>query len=235
MNYITELFQTNELSTTTVTLRLLLGFVAGAIIGFEREAHHQPAGLKTHILICVGSTLIMLLSLYVPQTYSNFGNADPGRIAAQVVSGIGFIGAGAILRMGINVRGLTTAASIWSIAAIGLAIGAGMYVVAGLAIVLILVVLIIVEQLEQRFFTPLNIKILTINSQSIETDNLARQILSDKHYRVIDMNTEYTHPNQYTFIYKIGAKDKTPWVELTEQLVEKDSNLISATFGDPKI
>lgn len=106
-------------------LRLFLAVLIGGIVGFEREIHQRPAGFRTHILVCLGSTLIMITSL---EMHNLFGaSSDPGRIAAQVVSGIGFLGAGTILREGVTIRGLTTAASLWATAAIGLSIGAGLY------------------------------------------------------------------------------------------------------------
>ncbi|MEJ5190181.1 MAG: MgtC/SapB family protein, partial [Breznakiellaceae bacterium] len=122
------------LTELDITLRLALSFIAGGIVGFERTSRHQVAGLRTHILICVGSTLLMLLSLWIPEQFLGLKSGDPGRIAAQVVSGIGFLGAGAIMRLGNNVKGLTTAASLWLIAAVGLALGAGFYLAAGLTL-----------------------------------------------------------------------------------------------------
>ena len=139
------LISSNEITIGTATLRLLVAFLAGMLIGIEREAHSQPAGMRTHILITIGSTLAMLLSIYIPQSFPDFQNGDPGRIAAQVVSGIGFLGAGAILRFGINVRGLTTAASVWAMAMIGLAIGAGMYMISLISLVIILFSLSIMD------------------------------------------------------------------------------------------
>ena len=108
-------------------MRLFLAALLGGIVGMERGSGDRPAGLRTHVLVCTGSALIMLVSIYAfdPQTYTR----DPGRIAAQVVSGIGFLGAGTILHEGLTVRGLTTAASLWMVAAIGLAIGSGMIMI----------------------------------------------------------------------------------------------------------
>jgi len=141
-----------EITFETSLLRLLVSFLAGMLIGIEREAHSQPAGLRTHILISIGSTLGMLLSIYIPQTFPGFQNGDPGRIAAQVVTGICFLGAGAILRFGFNVKGLTTAASIWAMAMLGLAIGAGLFRISAVALVIILFSLSIMDVLEKRFF-----------------------------------------------------------------------------------
>lgn len=109
------------ISKYEIIFRLILSLLVGGFIGFEREVNNRPAGLRTHILVSIGSTLIMLISIY------GFDDGDPSRLAAQVVSGIGFIGAGTILRTSNHVRGLTTAASLWVCAGIGLAIGAGLY------------------------------------------------------------------------------------------------------------
>ena len=142
-----SVFNDQTINAGTSALRLFLSLVAGGLVGFERESRRQPAGLRTHILISVGSTLLMLLSIYIPQTFFDMKSGDPGRIAAQVVSGIGFLGAGAILKLGSNVKGLTTAASIWIVAGIGLAIGAGLYVPAFIALFIILFALVILDYL----------------------------------------------------------------------------------------
>ena len=112
--------------------RILLAMLLGGIIGAERERKNRSAGFRTHILVTVGSCMFMIVSISMPMMISTMpngivNNADPGRIAAQVVSGIGVLGAGAIMQDKGKVRGLTTAASLWVVAAIGLAIGAGMY------------------------------------------------------------------------------------------------------------
>ena len=116
--------------------RLILAFILGSIIGLERERKGGHAGLRTHILVCVGSALIMLTSLYVYDIYQGKTGIDPGRIAAGVVAGIGFLCAGTIIRSPIGIKGLTTAASIWASAAIGLAVGCG-YISAALIVTLI--------------------------------------------------------------------------------------------------
>ena len=112
--------------------RLLIAMLLGGIIGAERERKNRSAGFRTHILVTVGSCMFMIVSISMPMMISTMpngivNNADPGRIAAQVVSGIGFLGAGTIIQDKGKVRGLTTAASLWVVAAIGLAVGAGMY------------------------------------------------------------------------------------------------------------
>lgn len=122
--------------TITTIVRLILAFILGGIIGLEREKKGRSAGLRTHILVCVGSSLIMLTSIYMYDYYKGNANLDPTRIAAGVVTGIGFLGAGAIIRSAEGNRGLTTAASVWVSAAIGLAVGCG-YISAAVATTLI--------------------------------------------------------------------------------------------------
>lgn len=124
-----------------ITLRLVVALILGGLIGLERETVARPAGFRTHILVATGSALIMMVSMYA-LSEGMTGRYDPGRIAAQVVSGIGFLGAGTILREGISVQGLTTAASLWTVAGIGLAVGSGFYYAAVLATVLAVLTLV---------------------------------------------------------------------------------------------
>jgi putative Mg2+ transporter-C (MgtC) family protein len=155
------------LGQTTVDLpvtlfRLLASFFLGGLIGLEREWHRQSAGLRTHIVIALGSTLLTLLSIYIPQTFTRYGSADPGRITAQVIAGIGFLGGGAIFRLGANVRGLTTAASIWVVAGIGMVIGAGMYAAALIATALVLFTLFVMVPFEKRAFPDRSVRSLEV-------------------------------------------------------------------------
>ena len=130
-------------------MRLFLSAVLGGIVGIERGSGDRPAGLRTHILVCTGSALIMLVSMYA---FDGFDSPrDPGRIAAQVVSGIGFLGAGTILHEGLTVRGLTTAASLWMVAAIGLAIGSGMIKIGIASTVIMLITLVVFHGWEKKF------------------------------------------------------------------------------------
>ena len=130
-----------------MVLRLVISLVLGSLIGIERETHGRPAGLRTHTLVCVGSTLFTICSYVIAGPHS-----DPGRVAAQIVTGIGFLGAGTIIHQGSVVRGLTTAASIWAVAAIGLAVGIGtpkMMGVAAIASVLVFGTLYLMGRLDR--------------------------------------------------------------------------------------
>ncbi len=139
------------MSEFEIILKLALACLLGGIIGLERESLNRPAGLRTYTLVCMGSTLAMIVSLEMYYQFQATVNADPGRIAAQVVSGIGFVGAGTIIREGATIRGLTTAAGIWVVGCIGLAVGAGMYIPAIVTSILVLFVLIYFVRLEERF------------------------------------------------------------------------------------
>ena len=133
-------------------LRILLAAFLGALIGYERERRNQPAGLRTQMILAVGSALSMILSINLAYQFSpGSQSGDPARLAAQVVSGIGFLGAGAILHYGANVKGLTTATSLWTIAIIGLAVGAGHYLIGTATALLILLILVVLARLEHRF------------------------------------------------------------------------------------
>ena len=132
-------------------VRLLLAAVAGSMIGFERERLQWSAGLRTHMLVCVGSCLIVIVSAYgFSDVLGTHVVLDPSRIAAQVVSGIGFLGAGTILLRGEVVKGLTTAASLWAVAAIGLAVGSGLYVAAIATTIIVLAILAGLKPIEDR-------------------------------------------------------------------------------------
>ncbi|MCJ8013446.1 MgtC/SapB family protein [Paenibacillus sp. KQZ6P-2] len=143
-----------EISIDAVIFRLLLAALLGGVVGWERERKNKQAGFKTHLLVAVGSALIMLLSIYgFGDQLLNHPNArfDPARLAAQVVSGIGFLGAGAIIRRSNNVvSGLTTAATLWLVAGIGLSVGAGFYWPAVITILIIMGMIWIINKLESK-------------------------------------------------------------------------------------
>lgn len=143
-----------------MALRLVVAAILGGIVGLERGSNDRPAGFRTHILVCMGSTLFMLVSIYgfddMLGVFSPGGGdmgqrRDTARIAAQVVSGIGFLGAGTILHEGLTIKGLTTAASLWIVSAIGLAVGSGMYLISVVATILTMVTLITFHNWEKRF------------------------------------------------------------------------------------
>src|SRR5690554_6414549 len=130
-----------------IVVKLVLGMVFGGVIGLEREIGNRPAGFRTHTLVCMGSALVMMSAEFLMEAYPAF-EPDPARLGAQVISGIGFLGAGTILKDGSRVRGLTTAASIWVVACIGIAIGVGFYWGAIIASVFSYITLFLLKKIE---------------------------------------------------------------------------------------
>ncbi|MBB5638452.1 putative Mg2+ transporter-C (MgtC) family protein [Pedobacter cryoconitis] len=164
-----------HISWSEITIRLALAALFGAIIGLERERKDWAAGLRTHMMVCVGASLTMMVSVYGFTDILGTPNVvlDPSRIAAQVISGIGFIGAGTILflKQGI-IRGLTTASGLWTVAAIGLASGAGMYFAAAIATGLAIFILLMLQPLEKKFtarFAQRSLRITTSNREKSVT------------------------------------------------------------------
>ena len=144
-------FDVHELSLLTVFLRLIIAVILGGIIGLERGANKHPAGFRTHILVCVGAALAMLTNQYMHDYFGEI--VDPGRLGAQVITGVGFLGVGTILVTGrYKIKGLTTAAGLWASACIGLAIGIGFYSGAILATALVFLSLAVLPKLESSFY-----------------------------------------------------------------------------------
>ena len=210
MSWITfyDVITSPRISVESTIFKLIMSLIAGGLVGLNRERHKQPAGFRTHILICLGSTLLMVLSIYIPQTYFDFKNGDPGRIAAQVVTGIGFLGAGAIIRLGTNVRGLTTAASIWLISAIGLSIGAGLYIISLVVVVFALFTLVVLERAERKLMPQLSLKTIALefNSDNFPESKI-KEILKKKNIHLNDMNVSIynngTNHTEFKMIVKV--------------------------------
>lgn len=147
--------------------RLLLACILGGLIGYERESMNRPAGFRTHILVCLGSALVMVTSEYIFGKYSTVVNADPARLGAQVISGIGFLGAGTIIREGASVKGLTTAASLWAVSCVGIAAGIGFYEGAIMAALVIYLTLIFLKRLEDNIARKRQLNILYVKTRNL--------------------------------------------------------------------
>jgi putative Mg2+ transporter-C (MgtC) family protein len=202
-----------ELEDLNLIFRLIIASTFGGIIGLERQIQGQSAGFRTQLLVCLGSCLFTILSYLV---HSNFGNiADPGRISAQIVVGIGFLGAGAIIKHGEFVRGLTTAASLWTVSAIGMAVGMGEYLLGGFATFLVLANLIVLKHLESRIPRDRYINIIFEVIESDESDfyKLAKEsnveiveryfkYLLEEKYKHYNLNVKYKSEKQLNMFLK---------------------------------
>lgn len=180
----------------------MLSILFGAMIGMERETHGRPAGLRTHILVCFGSTLFTLASYQIAGKIY-----DPARVTAQIVTGVGFLGAGTIIHQGSVIRGLTTAASIWTVAAIGVATGIGgkMLYLAAIAGIMSFVVLSLVAHLEKMMTPHKDERSLTINTSSVQEDICDILSVLSKHcLRVRMLNREDDADGSgYTFTFRL--------------------------------
>ncbi len=188
-----------EVTTASSVYKLVLSLLLGSCVGFERKRKGQNAGVRTFSLIAMGACLAMILSIYVPQEYLGLKNGDPSRIAAQVVSGIGFLGAGAIIQMKGSVRGLTTAAGIWMVSAIGMAVGVGMYWIATVATVLILLILVQLERFEHRVRIGSEMRIIRLLLSTVVDDiGPYRKVLSANHILFTNYYVEYDYQQNKT-------------------------------------
>lgn len=248
LEHLNDILENTQITASTAAVRLAISFVLGAIIGVERQFRRRDAGMRTFTLICMGSAAAMLISIWIPQTYPNFLNGDPGRIAAQVLTGIGFLGAGAIIQSHGSVHGLTTAACIWVMAVVGLAAGAGMFLAASITTAFTLFVLVSLERLERRMYLDGVNKILTINCSTlgfidpclsldaIEYNNQQRysKLLSIHGY--LKEQTQYSasdahYPEQIGTQPSIWQTEELTFDGLRKAFDQKDNHLIFASHG----
>lgn len=167
LEYISSQLSSLDVNLVNASFRLLLALLLGALVGTERKHKGQVAGIRTFALISMGACLSMLLSIYVPQEYMGLKNGDPGRIAAQVITGIGFLGGGAMIQQRGVVRGLTTAAGIWITAIIGMAVGVGMYMASIVCTLLIFIVIVGFNRFEHVIHIGQETKVISIRSKGI--------------------------------------------------------------------
>ncbi len=149
------------ITLTDALIRLSLSFFFGAVLGFERQYHDKPAGFSTNTLICLGSTVFAIVSLLSAQYFGG----DPARIAAQIVTGVGFLGAGSIIREGNKISGLTTAAGIWVVAAVGMATGYGEFAFAGFAVICVLILQIFLRRALNAFDSVKTFEYITVKCE----------------------------------------------------------------------
>jgi putative Mg2+ transporter-C (MgtC) family protein len=201
------------LSAGELVLRLCLALVLCGLIGIERETRGHVAGLRTHILVGVGAALFTIVSAYgfqdVPALPSGATRIDPTRIAAQIVTGVGFLGAGAIIRQGFTVRGLTTAATLWMVAAIGLAVGAGVYGAAILTTILVLVALTVFRRFRPLLLSSLASDLVFVDVEASSETALGEilAVLSSHGVQLEGMDSERGDDEQ---VYRLELRVPRP-------------------------
>ena len=215
-NWIDNLLHFEEL---VQCFRIVIALLLGACIGFEREKYGRPAGLRTHMLVCVAASLAMILSLYA------FDSGDPARLAAQVITGIGFIGAGAIIRGDSNIIGITTAATIFMCAIIGLASGAGNYFAAIITTILSLVILSCFTKVESRLSSKrkYNTNLSVIIKNEIDTIDRLKDFLNHSHINLDSIEYKSaTLDGEKVFKVTVAFEKKTKVNNLNEFLAGID-------------
>jgi len=215
-----------------ILIRISISLVLGLVIGLEREMTNKTAGLRTHTLICLGSTVFTILSLHGFTTETVHHGViiqnDPARIAAQILTGIGFIGGGAVLHYGVNVYGLTTAATIWITASIGMAVGVGSYDLAIITTLLTFIVLVVIRKFESGFLAQHINKGATIRASVVcSKENMSE--IQDwffkefKNIEEVDADRILSKKNQVKLTYIINVVDKNPVNTVHRKLLELEN------------
>ncbi len=187
-----------------IIIKLVLAALLGGLIGLDREYSRRPAGLRTHMLVSVGAAIVMHINLYLVTIYPTI---DPGRFGAQVISGIGFLGAGSIIKEGPTVHGLTTAAGLWTVAAIGLAVGSNHYSLGIIATIMILLVLRIFDFFERRL--KLKKRITSVYLETTDAQDIIRTIdhlFGQYGFKIENLTTDYTSNRGHSMNIKVDCK-----------------------------
>lgn len=207
-------------------IRIAGAILIGGIIGFERERHNRPAGLRTHILVCLGACVITILESTMVLRINDMAGSNEhitismGRIAAQVVSGVGFLGAGTIVLSHRKISGLTTAASLWNSACLGLAIGYGFYFLAGISCLLVLIVLALMSKLI-HVNTEKRVEVKFIHRT--ETMDFINEYFEEKNVQVLDLDFHMDMTdgkNLYTNVYQLKLPSHTTYTDIIAHLAE---------------
>lgn len=210
-----------------IGLRLFLAALAGGIVGLERERKGHPAGIRTHMLLTMGAALIMLISV---DGFDRYGTGDPARLAAQVVSGIGFLCGGTILRTGGNVHGLTTAASLWVCGGIGLAVGIGYYFGAVMMTLLVVITLALLALVQKKIFFKFQM-ILYVHAQSPQSIADLAHLFRELHVELKDMAIEMPdgHERKLTYYLTVDRNfNRNNLIERVSQL----EGILSTSWED---
>lgn len=218
-----------------VSLKLTLAIIIGGLVGFERGNHNSPAGFRTHILVCLGTTIISLIQLEIASKALSMINANPelaqvisvdyARLGAQAISGMGFLGAGTIIHSKGTIKGLTTAASLWVVGTLGLAVGMGFYVISIGGTVCIFLVLVVLKKVQRKFLTDAGEceleLILRDDAELKDSLNFINNILAQNNIKVRSIeNTDDAENNGY--VYVIFAQANISITQATNQLLIHD-------------
>jgi putative Mg2+ transporter-C (MgtC) family protein len=211
-----------------IFIKLILAALAGGAVGLEREKHGRPAGLRTHLLVALGACLMMIISEAFHLKYAGFDTQsslriDPGRTAAQIITGIGFLGAGVIIKEGITVRGLTTAASLWLVAGLGMAFGMGLFLPGAMATGLALLSLVFLKKLEPVINKDRYLDIAVTASRRSGLQDELEQLFTSRKLRITDVRSHIDlQHGEVTFEYILTQHRRRMGRELSEVIATLD-------------
>jgi putative Mg2+ transporter-C (MgtC) family protein len=213
-----------------IILRLVLASFLGALVGLEREVHGREAGIRTYLLVSLGSALIMIVSEYLAFEYqgkfsSDLFRVDPGRIAAQAITGIGFLGAGVIIRYKNSIRGLTTAASMWVVCAIGLAIGAGYYLFGSVVSAIAILSLVGLKGIEKKLSKDWYEEMIIVSEDAEGQTDRIQEVMDKYNIKVTKLSIKKD----------FQKKEITLGFRLRLRAVQPDRNILKGIFGVPGI
>lgn len=226
-----------DLNTLEIFFKLFLACVLGGIIGLERESVNRPAGFRTHILVTVGSTIVMITNMELVRIMASSASVQPGRFGAAVISGIGFLGAGTIIKEGSSVRGLTTAASLWATACIGLALGTGLYIVSFGATVFVFLTLEFFPKIERKLSKYRSLSsILIITSNDIGQLTKISKKLESLNINIIGIKTNTSRDIIDEELISIHFRIKCPVNISKAELMSKvlEINGVNEVIVDPE-
>ena len=208
-------------------IKMFLALICGGVLGIERGRKKRPAGFRTYMLVCLGATIVMMTNDYICQVY---GSGDMARMGAQVVNGIGFLGAGTIITTGHNrVKGLTTAAGLWASACIGLAIGSGFYVGAILGTFMIVLIMVVLHSLDRRLFTTTRVLTVYIEFEKMSVLRTLANFATENNIHVEDVELEHVDEksmNSMAALVTLGL----PVKKLHSEVLEKISRVDGITY-----
>lgn len=228
-----------DISIIDIILRLVCALIVGTVIGTEREYTHRPAGMRTHMLVSLGACVVMIIGQLIFVQYHSYGaTPDPARMAAQVITGVGFLGAGTIMKEGPTVKGLTTAASLWATACLGLAAGAGFYIVALTGMIFIFVTLTIFEVIQKKLIGTRQITedyriitgnipacLTTVNQTAEKTQAVIENL------QVHASETDHTYTVLFRAVFS-GSKPAVRKQQFLESLVNAEGTAKVQTQGE---
>lgn len=225
-----------DLNILQICMRLTCAMMVGMIIGIEREYTHRPAGMRTHILVALGSCAVMITGQLIFAHYQPYGSTpDPARLSAQVITGVGFLGAGTIMREGVNVKGLTTAASLWAVACLGIAAGGGYYTVSLVGMVFIFITLTLLEVLQNSLVRPRVSHYYSLKTQDLPAALNAVNRLAEKHKCALHELQCEVSDGAYLITFRAESKIKKKQPRVLFESLAKEASIVLVKETDEPV